>query len=68
MARTRTSLSMHVLWKVTNDVMQRILPQHLFSSSVAIGRHTPQVHHVGLPFGTGGTELPPLLKETKFLA
>ena len=68
MARTRTSLSVHVLWKVANDVMQRILPQHLFSSSVAIGRQTPQVHHAGLSSGTGGTALPLLPKETKFLA
>lgn len=50
--------------------MQRILPQHLFSSSVAIGRQIPQEHHAGLPSGkgAGGTALLPVPKETKFLA
>jgi hypothetical protein len=41
-----------VFWNVTNDVTQRILPQHLFSSSVGMTRQTPHTHQVGFPSGT----------------
>jgi hypothetical protein len=54
-AITKISLSVHVFWNVTNDVTQRILPQHLFSSSVGMTRQTPHTHQVGFPSGTRWT-------------
>ncbi len=63
MAISNTSLSMHVFSKVTNDVTQRILPQHLFSSSLGITQQTPHT-----PSSSTGHLSSPVPNVTKFLA
>ena len=49
-----TSRSRQVFWNVTYDAVHLILPQHLFSSSVGMGRHIPHLHQDGFDWGSIG--------------